>query len=339
MKLQHLFLALSLSLTGVAAMQQDNPAAETVYKNIKTLKGTPASEVIPSMKFMCASLKVDCEFCHKADDFASDEKKEKESARHMIEMQKDINTKNFNGRTQVTCNTCHMGSPHPQRAPLIMGVKRSTIARGTAATPQDVLKKYQTAVGGNLASVKFEGTATGFGPKSTPIAIVQGSPDKFTMEFNGEKIGFDGTSAWFQQGAGKAVALPAEQAVPMVHFGRFFRGDDAFKSLGELRYAGQDSIDGKDMVVLRAGAQNAKVSEDLYFDAKSGLLTRVMTYTTTILGSIPELTDYSDYRKVGDAMVPFSIVQSGGKDPVVIKIDKATPNFAVTTSSFTIPKD
>jgi hypothetical protein len=71
MKLQHLFLALSLSITGIAAVHQDNPPAEKVYKNIKTLTGTPASEVIPSMKFMCASLKVDCEFCHKADDFAT----------------------------------------------------------------------------------------------------------------------------------------------------------------------------------------------------------------------------------------------------------------------------
>jgi hypothetical protein len=339
MKLQHLFLALSLSITGIAAVHQDNPPAEKVYKNIKTLTGTPASEVIPSMKFMCASLKVDCEFCHKADDFASDEKQPKEAARHMIEMQRDINTKNFNGRVQVTCNTCHNGSPHPQRAPAVMGISRNSIKRGgEAMTPADVLKKFQTASGDDLTTARLEGTQTGIGPISGPISITQGSPNKFVIEFGNQKLGYDGMSAWLQAGSGKAQALPADQAASIVHFGRFFRGANAFASMAELRFAGRDKIDGKDVNVLRSGAQNSKLSEDLYFDASSGLLTRIVSYTTTILGSIPESADYGDYRKVGEAMIPFLVTMSGGKEPAVIKIDKSTANPKLADGFFMIPK-
>lgn len=339
MKPQYVIFALSLSLTSLAAMHQDNPPAEKVYKNIKTLIGTPASEVIPSMKFMCASLKVDCEFCHKAADYASDEKQAKTAARHMIEMQKDINAKNFNGRVQVTCNTCHNGSPHPQHVPSVMGISRRTIIRGgTAIIPADIIKKYEGATGADLATLKLEGIATGLGPSATPITIVQGKPNKFTMEFAGEKIGFDGADAWFKAGTNKAQSLPADQAAPMLHFGRFFRGANALAPFGEMRFVGRDKIDGKDVVVLRSGAQNAKVTEDLYFDAKSGLLIRIMSYMTTILGNMPESADYGDYRKVGDSMVPFLITQSGGKMPVVIKLKKSEANLKLDENYFAIPK-
>ncbi len=339
MKAQYILLALSLSLTGVAAVQQNDPPAEKVFKNIKTMTGTPASEIIPSMKFMCASLKVNCEYCHKANDFASDEKGEKGAARHMIEMQKDINAKNFNGRVQVTCNTCHNGSPNPQRTPALEGISRRTITRGgPAMTPAEVLKKVQDSAVGELATVKLEGTVSGIVPTTTPITIFQGSPNKFTMEFGGEKLGFDGTDAWFKAGAVPAQPMPGSQGAPLQHFGRFFRGPNAFTSFGELRFAGRDKINGKEVLVMRSGAQNSKVSEDLYFDSTTGLLARIVTYTMTVLGSIPESADYADYRKVGNAMVPFLITQSGEKGPVVIKIEKSEANVKLDSNFFSIPK-
>ena len=80
------------------------------------------------------------------------------------------------------------------------------------------------------------------------------------------------------------------------------------------------------------------MTEDLYFDAKSGLLIRIMSYMTTILGNMPESADYGDYRKVGDSMVPFLITQSGGKMPVVIKLKKSEANLKLDENYFAIPK-
>ncbi|MBS1703721.1 MAG: c-type cytochrome [Armatimonadetes bacterium] len=339
MKIQPIILATCLTITATAGLYQGDgdKKAEDVYKNIKVLKGMPASQVIPSMKFMCASLKVDCEYCHKEDDFASDAVEGKEAARHMIEMQNDINAKNFRGRTQVTCNSCHNGSTHPNSVPSLPGVSRRTIDRQAAtATPADVLKKYQKAVGDGLKSVEFDGTATGFGPEG-PVKVTQGGAGEFVMEMGGRKFGYDGTATWVQVGSGAAQALPAEQATEVQKFGQFFRGEHAFDSFGELRFAGRDKIDGKEVIVLRTASRTAKTSADLYFDSSTGLLTRLATYTTTPLGSIPESVEFGDYRKVGGAMVPFMITRPGGKAPIVMKFAKATANPKLADKFFSIP--
>lgn len=339
MKPSYVLLFVSLAMTGAAGLYQTEPPAEKVYKNIKTLVGSPASEVIPSMKFMSASLKVDCDFCHKQNDFASDEKREKSITRHMIEMQRDINTKNFNGRLQVTCNTCHNGSPSPNRTPSLPGISRRTIKRdASAVNVSDVLKKFANASGDELKSVTFEGTISGMGPGKIPAKVAQGAPNKFKMQLGDRTLGFDGTKAWYSQ-AGQTTVMPGSQGEELQNYGRFYRGAHAFDGMGELRFAGRDKVNGADVVVLRAGAPNAKVSTDLYFDAKSGLLMRVATYTATVLGSMPDAVEYSDHRKVGNAMVPFRISRMESKEPAVTQFIKATANPSLSEGFFAPPSD
>src|SRR4051794_24371066 len=65
--------------------------AEQQFKNIQVLKGVPADQVIPAMQFISASLAVECDFCHVDRAFDKDDKKPKQSARFMIEMQNGIN--------------------------------------------------------------------------------------------------------------------------------------------------------------------------------------------------------------------------------------------------------
>ncbi len=340
MKIQHVLALSSLSLTATAGLYQGgtDKKAEEVYKNIKVMKGMPASEVLPSMKFMCSSLKVDCEFCHKEDDFADDSVRAKEAARHMIEMQKDINTKNFNGRTQVTCNTCHNGSPNPRGVPAMEGISRRTINRNAKAVAvADVVKQFASS-SGELKTVTFEGTVTGMNPTATKFKFTQGEPNKFVVDTTDRKFGFDGTETWMTAG-GNSFPLPAEQATEVQKFARFFRGAHAFDYLGDLRFAGTDKVDGKDVNVLRAGAQGAKVTTDLYFDATSGLLVRMVTYTSTPLGPNPEFADFTDYRKVGGAMVPFKIKRTGGKEPIVFAMDTATANPVLPATFFSLKKE
>ena len=341
MKFQSILLLSSLSIFAVAGIfpsgqQPDEKKAEEVYKNIKVLKGLPASEVIPSMKFMCSSLKVDCEFCHKESDYSDDSVKAKETTRHMIEMQQDINTKSFKGRTQVTCNTCHNGSPKPNRVPDMDGISRKTIKR--AATPgssADVIKKFSSA-SGDLGAVTLEGTLKGLGAAPTTVKLTQGAPNKFLMESPDRTFGFDGTVTWMKAGA-NSFPMPPEQATEIQKFGKFFRGEHAFDSMGELAFAGTDKIEGKDVTVLRAGGRNAKVSTDLYFDSSTGLLARVVSYTMTPLGANPEFVDFSDYRKVGDAMVPFMMKRTGGKEPIVFTFEKASANPSISATFFALP--
>jgi hypothetical protein len=89
-------------------------------KNLKILK---PEEVRPAMGLFRASLGVKCTECHVEGDFASDAKPEKETARKMILMTRQINA-NFPAGVgehetgdHVTCYTCHNGATMPQTKP------------------------------------------------------------------------------------------------------------------------------------------------------------------------------------------------------------------------------
>jgi hypothetical protein len=109
-----------------ASAQKPAPASppkektsEQVYKNIKSFKGQPASQLIPTMQFMSSSLGVQCEFCHDMKAFDKDTKDEKVTAREMIAMQEGINRGHFKGKREVTCNSCHHGQQHPAAIPAV----------------------------------------------------------------------------------------------------------------------------------------------------------------------------------------------------------------------------
>ncbi len=104
-------LTFTVLLLAVAAFGQQHPAP----KNLKLL---PADEnLIPTMRAFQTALGVKCDFCHVKDDFASDEKHNKEVARMMITMAHEINAKFPDGKMHVTCYTCHRGATEPATKP------------------------------------------------------------------------------------------------------------------------------------------------------------------------------------------------------------------------------
>lgn len=93
--------------------------AEKRFKNVKTpLKGLPASEFVDSMRYFAWSLGKNCEFCHVQHKMDLDDKKEKKTARKMIEMVASIDAEHFKNHPVVRCFTCHEGHEHPLTHPL-----------------------------------------------------------------------------------------------------------------------------------------------------------------------------------------------------------------------------
>ena len=85
---------------------------EQKYKNIQVLKGLPASRLEPIMFAFKNSLGVECTYCHVKDHFEQDDKPTKQTARKMIGITRDANSK-LGESGRVTCNTCHRGEPRP----------------------------------------------------------------------------------------------------------------------------------------------------------------------------------------------------------------------------------
>ncbi len=101
-------------------LRKPEETAEQHFKNVKTdaLKTLPASQFIDQMRYMAWSVGKDCEFCHVKDHFDSDDKKEKKTARQMLDMTASIDQNNFKSRPEVRCFTCHEGHNRPLSHPL-----------------------------------------------------------------------------------------------------------------------------------------------------------------------------------------------------------------------------
>lgn len=99
--------------------KEDLPAKD-VYKNLKIdqIKNMPASRVISIMRIAFAnSLGTDCMHCHVKDDWASDEKKQKDITRGMWQLMGETSAKvkeiTGNETAFVNCTICHSGSIIP----------------------------------------------------------------------------------------------------------------------------------------------------------------------------------------------------------------------------------
>lgn len=100
-------------------LRKPEELAQVHFKNVKTeaLKNLPESEFIDHMRYFAWSLNRDCEFCHVAHHFDSDDKEEKRTARKMIDMVASVDQNTFNGHAEVRCFTCHEGHAHPLSHP------------------------------------------------------------------------------------------------------------------------------------------------------------------------------------------------------------------------------
>jgi hypothetical protein len=92
-----------------------------VFKNIQSLKGVPAGQLLTIMDTgFRPALGVKCSFCHDPQNWASDDKDEKKVAREMMRMTHDINDKYLktikgldSDKPAVNCTTCHRGEQKP----------------------------------------------------------------------------------------------------------------------------------------------------------------------------------------------------------------------------------
>lgn len=331
-----------------AAKPQAPPAAtqektaEQAYKNIKVLTGMPASQLMPVMHLMRASLGKRCDYCHVAEGnrYDLDTKEEKETAREMIRMVLSINKQNFEGRTAVTCNTCHRGQEHPVRTPPIgQGLFADTThspaeEEGHEKLPAaaEVLDRYIQALGGRAAlegvksrvsrgtllRMKVVGSGT---PKAQavnrgqedPLEIVQQAPDRITVTVGppARQIvqRLDGTAGTVKDPDGERPMTPQEVARLAARID--LRGDLKLRDRADkARVVGRESIDGRDALILRLPGEAGGASQTLYFDAGTGLLRRQIVSQPTFLGPDPEQTDFEDYRNVGGVKVPFVVKTS-----------------------------
>jgi outer membrane lipoprotein-sorting protein len=335
-------------LTGKTAAQ--------AFKNIQILKDVPADQVIPSMQFISASLGVECGFCHVERAFEKDDKKEKQTARQMMTMMFAINKDNFNGRREITCYSCHRGSNDVTGTPVITaemnapehmreGAPAEAAANAAPKVSADqVIDKYLQALGGvdalQKVSTRVEQGHIDFGGRQAMIDVYAKAPDKRLSVMhmpNGESItAFDGQKGWLGN-----TGRPAREMNSAENAGARIDAELSFpqnlkQMFDELRVGRTEKIGDQDQTVL-FGRRKGQPPVKLYFDPRSGLLTRIVRYTETPLGRLPAQIDYSDYREVGGIKVPeqWTLARPGGR--FTIQIDQVDQKQPIPDSKFSEP--
>src|SRR5262245_36780220 len=103
-----------VSITGQAGQDPAAQTSDTVFKNVRVLKGIPFDEFMDAMGMFASSLGYDCSSCHSPEIRTNREAYAIETpaiqrARGMITMMNAINRSYFRGEPRISCFTCHRG--------------------------------------------------------------------------------------------------------------------------------------------------------------------------------------------------------------------------------------
>jgi outer membrane lipoprotein-sorting protein len=101
----------------------------------------------------------------------------------------------------------------------------------------------------------------------------------------------------------------------------------------EFEVASTETIDGKDAVKLIA-KNEGKPQTELWFDAQTGLVVRLVRYAETPLGRNPTQINYADYRDANGVKIPFRWTVARPSGRFTIQIDESQENVPVDDKTF-----
>ncbi len=353
--------------TGQSAPATKPVMAEEVFKNVQVLRGIPVDEFMATMGFIAASLSLNCLDCHTQDSGRdpakyADDTPIKQTARKMLLMVKQINAQNFGGVRTVTCYTCHRSDVAPRFTPSLAeqygtppdrdpnDVEVEQQPNPLAPTADQILDKYIQALGGeqrlaSLTSFAATGTYSGYDTDfaKKPAEVYTRAPGMRTTIIHpligqGTTV-FDGRNGWVSAansllplvtltgGELDAVTVEADLAFPA----------KIKQSLTGWRASfPQMTLNDRSVVVVQ-GTAPAGSRVKLFFDKGSGLLVRMVMFTTTVLGLNPREIDYSDYREVAGVKMPFkwTAVWTDGRSE--FEMTEIKPNVPIDPAKFAKP--
>jgi outer membrane lipoprotein-sorting protein len=346
------------------AAQQVPPAqpllTDQVFRNIQVLKGIPVDTFFDVMGMFASSMGEDCTFCHSKDavfrhEAFGDETPRIRRARQMIAMMNAINATNFGGRPMVTCFTCHRGSNSPVTSPklaLQYGEPEDdpnviNFPAETKPAAAEILDRYLQALGGTaqlakLSSFTAKGTYSGFDTdhKEIPVDIYAKAPNQRTwivhMPDGDSYRVFDGSNGWWV-----GPDAPAPETLTSGNLDRYrlevlVAFPSGIKAAFKEWKVGRTAIDGNPVQIVQ-GANPPLLPVNLYFDAKTGLLVRLVRWNATPVGPVPTEINYGDYRDVAGVKMPFTWTASQTYMQMTIKLNSITPNVAVDQKVFNKP--
>jgi hypothetical protein len=318
------------------------------FKNIKVLNDMPADQLGKAMNIMSASLGVDCNFCHVSEtEFEKDGKKEKDIARKMITMTLGLNKDFFDGKLEVSCNTCHQGHEHPQSAINLSPPP----APPRPAQPKEkptidtIIDNYVKALGGREAlnkvktrtikaqRIEADGKTTETEEvylKAPNRSLVITAYDKYIVS-----EAYDGVKAW-KRGDSDPVTLYVDEAEQIKREAELFQPANLKSMYAQIGYTATDKLKDREVYVVRATTASG-TRERLYFDVQTGLLVRRAASIVTMIGVFNYQVDYEDYKDFGGVKVPTTTRWSMPNLSWTRKVLEVKNNTPIDDAKFSLP--
>ena len=361
--------AIVLSLIGAATARGQAPSAarppmaEDVFKNVQVLTGIPVDEFLGTMGIIASAVGRGCSECHRQDGPAdwtryAEDTPLKQTTRRMMVMTQQINASNFGGRQVVTCYSCHRGMHRPKVTPSLVALYSAPPdepddvidpAPGAPSADQ-IFDTFLAAIGGAthisaLASFTGKGTYQGYDDaQPIPLEVYAQAPNQrlwvWHTVFGDHSIGYNGREGWI-------AASQIERPVPLEFLfgqeldGTRFEVELTFpmritQALTQVRVGYPRSINDRDVQVVQGRASGGTLVT-LYFDSKTGLLTRMMRYADSPLGRIVTQYDYEDYRPVAGVRIPFTWTRTWLDGRSIFQLNDVQPNVEVPADRFAPP--
>jgi len=214
----------------------------------------------------------------------------------------------------------------------------------TAPTADQIVEKYIAAVGGADAIRKIT-SRVGKGAvivngKETPIELYTKAPNlRLSITQNptsASLTAFDGNAGWMGSTGRTARQMTDAESWAAGLDAEFYLPLRLKEIFPQVRRGRPETINGVECEVLTATAQGHPPVR-LYFDAKSGLLVRLVRYADTPAGRNPTQIDYADYRVADGVKIPFRWTLSRPVARFTIQLSEVKSNAEVDAARFAKP--
>jgi len=356
----------SVLMAGQAAPQETSLPAEQYFKNVQVLKGLPVDEFLETMGMFAAATGLNCTDCHVDESGGSweryaDDNQLKRTTRAMVGIMTAINKQYFGGRQGVTCYSCHNGNRRPKVIPNLAVQYAVNPLNEDAyeilepafdAPPIDtVLDRYVAAVGGaarlkQLTTFIAEGTYSGYDDfEEYPVQVFARAPNQRTTvlrsQYGDTTTTFDGRSGW------QAAPLESKPLPIVTLTGGNLEGTAVEAELsfpGQIKQALTNWVVGPMTVIgdrearIVQGRKGSGTPIKLYFDEETGLLVRLVRYSTqSPVGRVPTQVDFEDYRDVSGIKFPFKWTSTWTNGRTVHQLKNVQINPTIPAATFARP--
>lgn len=226
------------------------------------------------------------------------------------------------------------------------------LAAAAEETPQAaaIIEKYIEATGGRAAIEKLQtqvltGTIEIVGKNVTGVATVyRAAPNKALsiVEFAGlgkMEEGTDGVVAWSRSAmAGPRLKEGGEKAFTIR--GANFHGDLNWRDLYQAEEnVAVETAEGRSCYKIVLAPKDAGEPIVRYYDRESGLLVKILMTMKSPQGEVTIESLPSDYRRVGELLIPHKILQRVMGNEIVTTFTRVENNAEIDPERFALPAD